>query len=49
MVITRPATVIRVPHGQAVADGTTISLDRLQPATADAYLQIATSIARNFQ
>ncbi|WP_153505345.1 MinD/ParA family ATP-binding protein [Cumulibacter manganitolerans] len=42
------ATVIRVPHDQAVADGTTISLDRLQPATADAYLQIAASIARNF-
>ncbi|WP_153505880.1 MinD/ParA family ATP-binding protein [Cumulibacter manganitolerans] len=43
------ATVIRVPHDQAVADGTTISLDRLQSATTDSYLQIAASIARNFQ
>ena len=43
------ATVIRVPHDQAVADGTNISLDALQPATAEAYLRIAASIAANFQ
>lgn len=43
------STVIAVPHDQAVADGTTISLDRLQPRTADAYLQIAASIARSFR
>lgn len=43
------ATVITVPHDQAVADGTNISLDALQPATSEAYLRIAASIARNFQ
>lgn len=42
------ATVITVPHDQAVADGTNINVDQLQPATADAYLHIAASIARNF-
>ena len=42
------AAVITVPHDQAVADGTNISLSALQPATADAYLQIAATIARNF-
>lgn len=42
------STVITVPHDQAVADGTTISRDALQPATSEAYLKIAASIAHRF-
>ncbi|MFV0533900.1 MAG: hypothetical protein ACK5MR_09625, partial [Cumulibacter sp.] len=43
------AAVITVPHDQAVADGTAISLDQLQPATAEAYLRVAASVASNFR
>ena len=43
------ATVITVPHDQAVADGTAISLDQLHDATADAYLRVAASVAANFR
>ncbi len=41
-------TVVNVPHDQVMADGGVVRLGDLQPATRQAYLEIAAAIASGF-
>ncbi|PRZ39667.1 MinD-like ATPase involved in chromosome partitioning or flagellar assembly [Antricoccus suffuscus] len=43
------ATVVTVPRDQAVADGAAVTLDRLDEATRQAYLQISAAVAEDFR
>jgi hypothetical protein len=43
----RTRAVLRVPYDPALVDGGPISIDTLSPATREAWLQVAATIADN--